>query len=338
MTKTVWLKEGTNVSFELGSKGSCTSSNGVVTVTGGEPSKLWYDNKLQAQAGGGQGAIGKTIADSNVTSIKVYSGNNASSSSAGVHRHAGNPNAYGGCYVTPVYHQHTGAFAVHGDSISPVHDGKTYGYISDWEWHGRALKPEDNVSADGKQYVPLSAVLAGSETAVRVDGCFEYFACPGQWFSTMVVGQGQDGNWDHEARCSYMNHGTQRPFNWGISPIRYEPGDMMAPVCPYILCRRICGKTTASVDYYQLGCGLQQYQILNATPMPVGSSVNTWNADTAVQSNQGDGKLSIELVEQGNLSYLNAKTRGAYYLNDIVHIMIMEEPKTKVHYAAFVKH
>lgn len=337
-TKTLWLREGTQVKYQCAQQATLNTSVDVMHITAGDSSKLWFDNVLQATSSGGQGVHYSNIAPNGCNNVKLYEGGNDSFATYPVHWHTGNKNTYGGCYTTPVYHQHTGAFAVHGDSISPVHDDKTYGYITDWEWNGVKLSDDILTPVDGKGYVQLSSALAGTVTAARVDGCFEYFRCPGSWYSLYAQPQTDHGLWDHNAACSYIDHNTTRPFTLAISPIRYDTGDLMSSTCPYILCRRICGKTTASIDSYLPSCGYQQGQIVGIQSQVVGSSDNTWVCDSSAQNNKGAGKFSIQLVEQNRLGYATDDVSSLTYKNNVANLVVYQDPKTNEHYALFVKH
>ena len=85
--KTLWLKEGTIVKYQLGSVGSY-SCGSTLSLGGGTRSKLWINDVLQAESAGGPGACNSDSAPDGVTSVVVYSGDNYSSSWAGgVHWH-----------------------------------------------------------------------------------------------------------------------------------------------------------------------------------------------------------------------------------------------------------
>lgn len=144
MTKTLWLKEGTVVKFECGlSGGTYAISGSTLTIKGGQPSKLWFNNVLQAQAGGGQGAVNNTTAPSGVTAVVWYNGNNTQSSTSSVHWHTGSPSSPGGCYQY-TKHSHTGSCPTHveteqyyyqDDACSICH-ARWGGQSNDWSQSG----------------------------------------------------------------------------------------------------------------------------------------------------------------------------------------------------------
>ena len=103
-------------------------SNGVLSIPGAQPSKLWINDELIWTAGGGAGQVTNNIVPNTCTSVSVQNGNGTSNGSwttgINVHWHSGNgksgathsnsfpylgPGSHpGGCYVADIHHHSSG--------------------------------------------------------------------------------------------------------------------------------------------------------------------------------------------------------------------------------------
>lgn len=101
----------------------------------------------------------------------------------------------------------------------------------------------------------------------------------------------------------------------------------------------VCGGNPLNTfDHWGLGCGYENGQIVGIQPQVIGYSDNTWVADSSAQDNAGDGKFSIQLVEQDRLYYDSGLANNLTYRNNVANLVVYQDPKTNEHYALFVKH
>lgn len=97
-TKTLWLREGTEVKYQCSPQAQRTMSGGVMNINAGETSKLWFDDVLQATSSGGQGTYASNIAPTGCNSVKLYQGGNDNVATYPVHWHTGSSLDGSGCY------------------------------------------------------------------------------------------------------------------------------------------------------------------------------------------------------------------------------------------------
>lgn len=145
----VYLEKGQELSLIVGGQGDevygAAGGNGNI-ASGGGATYIESEGTVLAIAGGG-GAGNRWIAggmggaaDAGNTDNYLYGGSSEETYTAGggggyrggsygyaiLHKHTGSSSAYGGCYVSPVYHSHSGGCYRQGSWVSPHYHNNSY--------------------------------------------------------------------------------------------------------------------------------------------------------------------------------------------------------------------
>lgn len=160
-TKTLWLREGTEVKYQCSPQAQRTMSGGVMNINAGETSKLWFDDVLQATSSGGQGTYASNIAPTGCNSVKLYQGGNDNVATYPVHWHTGNQNTYGDCYTVAVYrHEHNGGCYGH------VCDGGCHYVEGHYDWVYDDNDDGEDTHGWHKKWIPAHTEHSGNQGLV----------------------------------------------------------------------------------------------------------------------------------------------------------------------------